>query len=202
MKKYLLILVFLSNGFLFAQKLTPKIYIKVNHDKVMFYQEFPKTLLISVKDATDGYMSYFLSNINSSSLVSNCTKLNKDQKIYYSVEFKNPLNIASTKQFFNDIHATVFYTNMNNKVYVKDILSDEEILAKKNTPLQNFQATDKCSNPNNIEYYNYNIFNIEAKAHSMFVNNYPMYLMNGSVASFDDKMQEAMEARSNFINRK
>ncbi len=202
MRKYLFILMVLASVSVMAQKTTPKIYIKVHHDKAMFYEELPETLLMSIKDGTDGYVDYFLTNLKKCSLVTNYTPSTENQLTYYTVTFNKPLDVTAAKQFFNDIHAIVFYTNKDHKVYVKDLLTPEEIQARKNIPLQHFQTTDKCSNPNYLEYYNFNIYNIEAKTYSMYVNNYPMYLMNGSIATFNDKLQEALEARNNFLNRK
>lgn len=181
-----------------AQKSNPRVIVKFPTD---FYSSQPSKLLVYIKDATEGYLDYFKSNLEKVSEVSTFNQSKENNFDYFLVEFKNPLTVEASRKFFFDLKLKEVYTPANKKIYTEDLLSLNEIEMKKNKVLENYQVTEKSGNPAYIDYYNFNIYNIEAKMQSLYFNNYPENLFNGNVAMMKDKLRKALEERNEFVQR-
>lgn len=198
MKSIILPLLFISIS-VFSQKTEPKIIIKTSNEKNIFYDEQPNVLFLSIEQGNDGYNDYMYNKLNALSLVKKVEKKKKDALNYFSIEFNQPLTVESAKMFFQSMSIKCFYTTLMKKIYVEDLLTEEEILSRKNTKMQYFQTNEKCGDPQYIDYYNYNIFNIEAKMQSMYNNDYIKNLFNGNVADLRDRYKNALQKRNEFI---
>ena len=201
MKSISILLLFISIS-AFSQKTEPKFIVKAPTEKIFFYDEQPNVLFLSIEQGNEGYDDYIYNKLKSSSLIKNVEKKSKDDLKYFSIEFNQPLTVKTAKIFFQNMNIKVFYTALKKKIYVEDLLTNEEILNKKSTTVQNFQVNEKCGNPEFLEYYNFNIFNIEAKLQSLYNNNYIRNLFNGNVAELKDRYKNALQQRNEFVKNK
>ena len=107
---------------------------------------------------------------------------------------KKNIEISDLKQFFASIHFTEFYYN-NNKVYVSDLLTKEEILARQAQASQeNYPATNKTVIPAS-EQKEYNLNNTRAKLNSLYNDDYPRYLFSGNISALKDRIQFLNESK-------
>jgi len=181
-----------------AQKSNPRVIVKFPSN---FYSEQPSKLLVYLENATDGYLNYFISNLENVSEVSKFNQTKENNFDYFLVEFKTPLTVEASRKLFTDLKLKEIYTPAFKKIYTEDLLSLNEIELRKNKLLENYQVTEKSGNPAYIDYYNFNIYNIEAKMRSLYFNNYSENLFNGNVAMLKDKLKKALEERNEFIQR-
>jgi len=198
MKVLMVIFVFL-NITLMAQISSPNVYVKFPSDKVLFYQEQPSSLILYVEKQNKGILMPDM--IKQASNVKSVEQGNKDNYHYYKVEFVNPLTVELAKQFFKNIHLSEIYTPTNKKIYIDDMLTQNEIESFKNMPLQTFKFSENIGNTNHIDYYNFKVFNLESKIQSLYSNNYPHHLFSGNVAVLKDKLMNAKLERDNFVQR-
>jgi len=199
MKVLMTIFVFF-NITLMAQNGSPNVYIKFPSDKVLFYQEQPSSLILYVEKQNKEILLPDM--IKQATNVKSVEQGNKNNYHYYKVEFVNPLTVELAKQFFKNLHLSEIYTPTNKKIYVDDLLSQNEIELYKNLPQQTFKSSENIGNTNHIDFYNFKVFNLESKLQSLYLNNYPRHLFNGDVAELKDKLMNAKLERDNFVQRK
>ena len=190
---FILLLSFSMN----AQKHNPQVVVNFTSD---FFNTENKTLRLHVENATDGYLDYFISNLKKIDGISEFKHSKDNQSDYFLIEFQNPLKIHFIRQFFTELKLKEIYTPTLKKIYIEDLLTKQEIEDKKYT-LKYYQVTEKSGDPDIIDYYNFNIYNIEAKIQSLYFNNYIKNLFNGNVAMMKDKLRNALEERNKFIQR-
>lgn len=191
------IFIFLLSFSMNAQKLNPQVVVKLSSN---FYDVQHKTILLHIENATEGYLDYFVSNMKKINGISGFKQSKENHFDYFLIEFQNPITIQFIRQFFTELKLKEIYTPNYKKIYVEDLLTTEEIEAKKFVH-QNYYFTEKSANPNYIDYYNFNIYNIEAKLQSLYFNNYQENLFNGNVAMMKDKLRKALEERNEFNQR-
>lgn len=191
------ILIFLLSFSMNAQKQNPQVVVKLSSD---FYDVQHKTLLLHIENATEGYLDYFVSNLKKINGISGFKQSKENHFDYFLIEFQNPISIPFLRQFFTELKLKEIYTPTLKKIYIEDLLTKQEIEDKKYT-LEYYQVTEKSGNPDYIDYYNFNVYNIEAKLQSLYFNNYQENLFNGNVAMMKDKLRKALEERNEFIQR-
>lgn len=201
MKSIAIFLLFLSIS-AFSQKVEPKFVVKAPTEKKLFYDVQPTVLFLSIQQSNDSYDDYIYNKLRSLSLIKNVErKKYKDLKYFY-LEFTQPLTVETAKKFFQNMNIKVFYTELNKKIYVEDLLTYDEIFIKKNMTVQEYQVNEKCWDPKYLEYYNYNVFNIKAKQQSLYSNDYIRHLFNGNVADLKDRYRNALQQRDEFLKNK
>lgn len=180
-----------------AQKQTPRVVANFTSN---FFNIENKTLLLHVENATDGYLDYLISKFKNIDDISEFKHSKDNQLDYFLIKFKQPITIQSIRQFFTHLKLKEVYTSTFKKIYIEDLLTKQEIEDKKNT-IKYYQITEKSCNPDYIDYYNFNVYNVEAKLQSLYFNDYQKNLFNGNVAIIKDKLRKALEERNEFIQR-
>lgn len=190
MKKILsLLLIINCFAFAIAQNQSPEIHFTWNKQLFPVYQQSINKLVFQLKNCPEAHSLIIENDIRSVPFVSACIKTNpKSNEYSIEVSLKKNIDISELKQFFISIHFTEFYFN-TNKVYVSDLLTMEEVLAKQAQASQeNYPAIDKTVIPAS-EQKEYDMNNIRAKLNSLYNDDYPKYLFSGNISALKDRLQ-------------
>ncbi|MCX7955347.1 MAG: hypothetical protein N3A01_09210 [Bacteroidales bacterium] len=198
MKLYVIFcLVIVLNIGLYSQKLIPEFNF-ITDKTLIFYENEPTTINLEILNSNSAFNQYIYEKIKKLSIISDVKVIKEN---IFEINFLQPLSIPIFKFFVEQLNAKYFYIN-KNKIYLEDLITKEEIEKKKSIQITTYKETPADNNPNNLEYYNYNIYNIEAKLHSLYFSNYPYHLLNGNVARLREKKDYYINERAKFLNNK
>lgn len=182
---------------LLSQRLLPELNF-ITSQSIPFYDNKVSSLQMEIINNLGGYSEHLFKKISDNSLVANIKKVKEN---VFEIFFYEPIDVNKFKVFIEYLGLKYFFIN-NNKIYTEDLLSKEEIEKKKNNIIDSYSYTSEINNPNSIEYYNFNIYNIDAKLQSLYSNNYPYHLLNGNVAKLRERKEYFLNERSKFLNNK
>ena len=193
MKKFLSFLLII-NCFTFAvaQKMTPEIHFKWTKETYPVYQQSINKLVFNVINCPEVHAGMLENDIKSVGFVSSCIKTSSKANEYsFEVKLSKNINVTELKQFFTSIHANEFYFN-GNKVYVDDLLTMDEVTAKKSQTVNENNSVTITNQSSAEEKRMFNLLNAKVKLNSLYDENYPRYLFSGNVATLKDNIKDLL----------
>lgn len=190
-----LLLIFSCFSFAVAQKMTPEIHFKWTKQTYPVYQQSINKLLFTVKTCPEVHAITMENDIRSLSFVSSCVKTSVNTNEYsFEVILTKNIDVTELKQFLTSVHASEFYFN-GNKVYTDDLLTMDEVAAKKALTVNENNSLTITNQSSPEEKRMFNLQNSKAKLNSLYDSNYPRYLFNGSVAAIKDNIRANLEQK-------
>jgi hypothetical protein len=189
MKKILsLLLIINCFAFAMAQNQSPEIHFTWNKQLYPVYQQSINKLVFQLKNCPDAHSVIIEKDIKSISFVSGSVKTStKSGEYSFEVSLNKSIDVSELKQFFTSIHFTEFYFN-TNKVYVSDLLTNDEILAKQAQASQeNYPSAGKAVIPAS-EQKEFDRNSVRAKLNSLYNEDYPKYLFSGNISALKDRL--------------
>jgi len=180
-------------SFAMAQTGNPEIHFSWNKTEYPIYQHQINKLVFLLKACPSAHQSVIEQDIKSVNFVENTIVTSKsNNEVSYEITLTKNISIEELKLFFESIHFTQFFFN-GKKVYVSDLITMEEVFAKKSQSENETISVSLNTNITPEEQKAFDIQNAKIKLNSLYNLEYPRYLFNGSVSDMKDRVISALE---------